>query len=213
MQQTLCLSNLPQAIKQKTDVACFSSLGRYTSKLHLTLYGIIKTRHMKKATILITTLFLFVFANAQPDHLLKSVFMYNFGTLIEWPASYKSGQFIIGVYGNTPTYNELVKMASQKKIGSQSITVKKISSVSEAGSCHMVLISPEKAGETSSMQSAIGSKSTLIITDKPGAAKSGAGISFTKVSSKIRFELNKANCSKQNLKVSSNLEKLAIIVN
>jgi len=167
---------------------------------------------MKKAAILAVILFSVIIAQAQPDHLLKSVFIYNFGTLIEWPASYKSGQFVIGVYGNTPTYNELVKMSSQKKIGSQSISVKKISSTSEATGCHLVLISPDKAGETANMQKAIGSKSTLIVTDKAGAAKEGAGISFTQVSSKIRFELNKANCAKQNLKISGNLEKLAIPV-
>lgn len=168
---------------------------------------------MKKLLILIFALSSSLIMSAQPEFLLKSVFMYNFGTLIEWPASYKSGAFVIGVYGNTPIYNELTKMAAQKKIGSQSITVKKIASVSEAASCHMVLIAPGKAGETAAVKAAIGSKSTLIVVDKAGAAKGDAGISFTKQNAKIRFELNKANCTKQKLKVSSNLEKLAIPVN
>ena len=42
---------------------------------------------------------------------MKSIFIMNFAKLIEWPESYRQGDFVVGVVGNTPLYLELIKMA------------------------------------------------------------------------------------------------------
>jgi hypothetical protein len=55
-------------------------------------------------------------------------------------------------------------------------------------------------------------KSTLIVTEKLGLAKQGSAINFIIENNKQRFELNKSNIEKYNLKVSSTLEALAIKV-
>ena len=44
-------------------------------------------------------------------------------------------------------------------------------------------------------------------------AKQGSAINFVIVGSRQKFELNKTNVTKHNLKVASTLEKLAVIVN
>jgi hypothetical protein len=60
--------------------------------------------------------------------------------------------------------------------------------------------------------SKIRGKSTLIITEKPGLARQGAAINFVVQENKTKFELNKGNAEKYDLKVSSNLLSLAIVV-
>ena len=49
-------------------------------------------------------------SNAQIDK-LKSVFIYNFAKSTNWPASYKTGDFVIGVLGKTNVSAELKKIA------------------------------------------------------------------------------------------------------
>ena len=55
-------------------------------------------------------------------------------------------------------------------------------------------------------------KSTLVVTDKSGMAKQGASINFVSIDNKQKFELNKSNLAKMDLKVSSSLVQLAIVV-
>lgn len=167
---------------------------------------------MNRLLILIAAIFSFFAASAQ-EALFKSVYIYNFGSLIEWPAADRTGDFVIGVYGSSPVQAELAKVAAQKKMGTATIQVKSLSSASGANGCHIVFIAPDKIGELGAIAQQLKGKSTLVIGDKEGAAKQGAAISFVAVEGKIKFELNKSNCAGSNLKVSQNLEKLAIIVN
>jgi hypothetical protein len=144
---------------------------------------------------------------------IKAVFLYNFTKYIEWPPSYKEGNFVIGILGtNSNLIAELNKMAAQKMAGNQKIEVKILVSTAEAGKCHIVFIQPDKGTELADVVSKCKGKSALIVTEKPGLAKQGAAINFVVQENKQKFELNKANAEKFNLKVSSNLASLAIVV-
>lgn len=165
---------------------------------------------MKKIILSLTIIFFGIVSMAQPVNLLKSVFIYNFANMIEWPQESKTGDFIIGVIGGSGVKGELEKMAASKKVGSQTIVVKHFSSAAEVSSCHIVLVSNDKKGELANVLSK--KDNTLIISEEGGAAKKGAGISFVLVSGKIKFELNKKNVVDSGLKVGGSLEKLAILV-
>lgn len=45
----------------------------------------------------------------------QSIFIYNFIKYIKWPDSYNSGNFIIGVVGNSDIVASLEQMAAAKK--------------------------------------------------------------------------------------------------
>ena len=70
----------------------------------------------------------------------QAMFIYNFSRLIEWPANYKSGPFVIGVLGNSNTYTELVTYTENKSVGSQPIQVKKFDDIAEIGTCHILFV-------------------------------------------------------------------------
>ena len=40
---------------------------------------------------------------------LKALYIYNFATLTDWPSDYKSGDFVIGVLGESSVFDELQK--------------------------------------------------------------------------------------------------------
>lgn len=144
---------------------------------------------------------------------IKAVFLYNFTKYIEWPPAYKEGNFVIGVLGSNATLmSELNKLASAKMAGTQKFEIRNLTSFEGATKCHILYIQPEKGGELSEVISKVKGKSTLIVTEKPGLARQGAAINFVVQDNKTKFELNKANAEKYNLKVSSNLSSLAIVI-
>lgn len=142
---------------------------------------------------------------------IKAIYIYNFTKYIEWPADYKEGNFVIGIYGtNAPLLSELSKMAASKMVGSQKLEIKNLSSPAEAGQCHILYILGDNSGQLPEIISKIKGKSTLLVTDKPGMAKQGSGINFSIVENKQKIELNRANIEKYKLKVASTLVEMAV---
>jgi hypothetical protein len=143
---------------------------------------------------------------------MKAIFIMNFTKLIEWPQPYREGNFVVGVIGESPLFNELSEMAKTKKVANQSLQIKKFSSPSEISNCHILYLSKDESGEISEVIKKIKTNSTLIITEETGLVDRGAGINFIIKDNRQKFELNKKNVEKYKLKVSSNLESLAFIV-
>lgn len=143
---------------------------------------------------------------------IKAVFIYNFTRYIEWPKSYKSGDFTIGVVGETPLYTELTKMTQTKKVANQVLKVRKFKSAAEVSQCHILYVAKEKSGDLNAVLKQVKGNSTLIVTEQDGLVDKGAGINFVIKNNRQKFELNKGNVMKYKLKISSNLEALAYTV-
>lgn len=161
----------------------------------------------KLMPILLLIIGFFSTANAQVSK-LQPFFIYNFIKQIEWPSS--TGDFVIGVVGQSEITAELVKLSKTKKVNDRKIVVKHFSSVSDISACHILFV---PASHTSSLQKAIeklGSSSTLVITEAEGAISQGAAINFVIRESRQRFQVSKENASKKGVKISSYLIKLAV---
>ena len=143
---------------------------------------------------------------------LKAVFIMNFTKLIDWPESTRKGDFVIGVIGNSPLHTELVKMAKTKKVANQSLNVQKFNNPNEIKSCHILFVSKNKSLEISSIVNKTKPYNTLVVTENPGLIDKGSGINFVVKNNRQKFELNKKNVERYNLKISSSLESLALTV-
>lgn len=142
---------------------------------------------------------------------IKAIYIYNFTKYIEWPDSYKNGNFVIGVIGNNiALINELNKMATSKTVGSQKLEIKNIASPDVT--CHIIYLLSDNSSQLTDVIEKNKSKCTLIITDKAGLAAKGAGINFVIQENKQKIELNKSNIERYKLKVASSLVELAIQV-
>jgi hypothetical protein len=143
---------------------------------------------------------------------MKAIFIMNFTKLIEWPVSYREGNFVVGVIGDSPLYTELTKMAKTKKVANQSLEIKKFPAVQDIKKCHILFVSENKSQHITSVVKKVKPNSTLIITSKQGLVDRGSGINFIVKNNRQKFELNKKNVESYSLKVSSNLEALAFTV-
>ena len=145
---------------------------------------------------------------------IKAVFIYNFTKYIEWPSDYQSGEFTIGILGDNPAlFKELDNMSKVKKVANRAFKIKSISSVEDLNKQHILYIPEDSKASVSSVISKLKGKSTLLVTESPGLAKQGSAINFIIVGNRQKFELNKTTVSNHNLKVSSTLEKLSVLVN
>jgi hypothetical protein len=140
----------------------------------------------------------------------QTLFIYNFSRLIEWPASYRSGPFVIGVLGASEVTVELESYTKGKKVGAQDISVIRYKTPQEISTCHILFVPFSKTKQVPEILGILNGKSTLIITEKAGALEEGSAINFVILQDKMKFELKPENAIKFGIKFSSKLQEMSM---
>jgi hypothetical protein len=165
---------------------------------------------MKKVYLLILLVLFFMPLRSQTVIAkAQAMFIFNFSRLIEWPAAYRSGNFIMGVIGTSSVADELEVYASGKKVGAQNIQVIRYKTPQEIAVCHILFVPFAKTKQIGEIAAALQSKNTLIITEKNGALEDGAAINFLILADKIKFEIKPDNIIRYGLKYSAKLQEMA----
>ena len=133
---------------------------------------------------------------------LKALMVYQFATKIDWPTQYKSGSFVIGVYGNDELYEEIEKNHGSKPVGTQSIRVKKYTSLADIDRCHILLIDKSKSGYIKQLVRKFKPYSTLVVSESNSGLQDGATINFIVQNNRNIFELSKSNAQSSKLIIS-----------
>lgn len=141
---------------------------------------------------------------------VKALYLYNFATLIDWPADDRKGNFVIGVYGSKEgVYDNLKTKFEGKAIGSQEIVIKSFTSSSQIDRAHILYVTPMKSSSYPSLETKFKNKSTLMVTEKDGYLSKGAAINFVVSGTSQKFEINKSNAKKHKLIIADRLLNLA----
>jgi hypothetical protein len=165
---------------------------------------------MKKITILLITIVLASSVYSQTSiPKAQSLFIYNFSRMIEWPATYRTGDFIIGVLGTAEVAGELETYTKGKKVGAQNIQILRYKTPAEIQQCHILFVPFVRTKQLSEVMTVVGNKSTLVITEKTGALNEGAAINFIILEDRMRFELRAENANKLGIKFSAKLQEMS----
>lgn len=151
-------------------------------------------------------------AQERPIHEVYSMMVFNFTKYVQWPDHTATGEFVIGVIGNSDVYATLNTWYGGKPRGTKTYVIKKFSSAAEVTDCHVVFIDKSKSGEFEPVNTKVKGKGTLVITDKNGLGEKGSGINFKTIDNKLKFELNQKALEASNLKVSGALSSMAILI-
>jgi len=165
---------------------------------------------MKKLFFASVILVLFTINVKGQNEKLQANYIYNIVKYIEWPAAYKTGDFVIGVLGNSSVTKELKKLAETKKVFNQKITIVEFNSTDQISKCHVLFISKLSSGLISIAVAKVGANATLIIGESEGLATQGAGINFIVQEDVVSFQLNEVSIKKRGLQVDSKLKSLAL---
>ena len=140
-----------------------------------------------------------------------SVFLYSFTKYIEWPQEARDGDFIIAVVGNQKLLQEMQTAVAGRKAGTQTIKVVEAKNVTDLTRVHMVFISDMKSGATDDFVAHFKGKPVLVVTERDGLVKKGAGVSFLIADDNtLKFQMNEPALSEARLKASSAILALAL---
>ena len=148
----------------------------------------------------------------ETDYKMASLFIYNFGKYIDWPDESRKQEFLIGVYGNDDVKNQLLKTIGTKTMNGTPIVIKQFTNPEEGLNCNMVFVTYPESSKLTSVANVLKDKPVLIVSEKQGLLKKGAGINlFTddEDAYKTKFEINKKSIELKHLKVAGSLVKLA----
>lgn len=150
------------------------------------------------------------------EHTLKALFLYNFGSYVEWPSAAFAGgaeSFVIGVLGPSPIDPTLREIATSKTIGGRRIVVKQFSTAAEVTPCQILFVTSgvNPPGQQAAIER-LGDLPVLIVGESPGFARRGGCVNFFIEANKIRFEINVEAARLRGLKISAKLLALAKIV-
>jgi len=151
-------------------------------------------------------------AQSADNYAVHANIIYHFTKYIDWPASKKTGDFIIGVYGDSPLYDELKKNVANKMVGSQKILVKKIGSIDATQKTHIVFVSEEMSGSIKKISTETKDYSVLVVSEQEGFAKRGSCINFIIESERLKLEINQTNIEQRNLSIASELLQLGKVI-
>jgi hypothetical protein len=148
----------------------------------------------------------------QNDYAVQANIIYHFTKYIDWPDDKKNGDFVIGIVGESPLFEELKNSVSSKTVGGQRIVIKKFAGGAPAYNCHILFISEEASGSIKRIATVTANTSTLLVTELEGLARKGSCINFIIVDDHLKLEINKTNIERRNLNIATELLSLGIIV-
>jgi len=142
---------------------------------------------------------------------LKAVFLYNFTKYIDWEPSTEN-DFIIGIIGNAAIEKPISEIAKTNTVNNKNIVIRHFNNPEEIGACNILFIPYGTTYPISSILDKAG-HGVLTVSEKPGMGNQGTAFNFVIKENKLKFEANLKAISDAGLKASSQLLKLAIIIN
>ena len=165
--------------------------------------------------VLFLVLFLQQAIAQQLNPKLVSAFVYNFTQNISWPASQKTGTFVIGVYKSAAIADNFTRAIANRMVGDQSIVLKTVENINEQDKYSILFIPLKESGSIPQISQALKGKPILIISEKPGLWRKGSSINLFLDEDddyKTKFELNKTAIESTGMLITNKLLQLAATV-
>jgi hypothetical protein len=147
------------------------------------------------------------------DYSVHANIIYHFTKYINWPDDKKTGDFVIGVVGDSPLFDKLKTLTGlNKTAGSQRIVVKKYSASVKSFDCHILFIGEEESSLLKRIASTTSASSILLVTESEGSARKGSCINFVIADDRLKLEINKKNIEQRDLGIATELLNLGTVV-
>jgi hypothetical protein len=139
--------------------------------------------------------------------------IYRLTKYIDWPDESNSGEFVIGIIGESPLFEELSALSKGKKVGNQPIVVRYLSPDAQSYKAQILFISENQSGNLKRIANITEGHPTLIVSERNNLISKGSCINLKVIGEQLKLEFGKSNIERRNLKVASELLRLGVIVN
>jgi hypothetical protein len=141
------------------------------------------------------------------NYTVYALYVVNMAKYSSWPSL--EGELNIVVFGKSKTYDELMKQ-NGKSVNGHVLKIRQAEEITDLGHAHIVYLSDGKSASLSNILKETEGKPVMIITEREGLFKKGAGFSFIILeNSTLRYDMNNSELEKRMIKVSKNLTSLA----
>lgn len=154
-------------------------------------------------------------AAAPTEYEVKAAFLYNFAKFVQWPEGALGGQaepFVVGVLGEDPFGHILDQTLEGKTVSSHPIALRRFASLEDAGRAHVLFLGISREAELVRVLNALRGRPVLSAGETEEFAKRGGIVGFKTSDKRVRFDINLDRAEESQLKISSQLLKLATIV-
>ncbi len=148
------------------------------------------------------------------EYQVKAAFLYNFAKFVDWPACEsceESRILMVGILGDDP-FGKEIQTIDGKRVKNKVLQVVQSNTLKELQNCDVLFISSSAKAELPRILEKLKGRPVLTVSDTKGFAHSGVMINLFNLENKIRFEVNPVAVEQSGLKISSQLLKLATIV-
>ena len=165
-------------------------------------------RRTRRLTPILAMCFpLLAHAAAFSEYELKAAFVYNFASFADWPPKAAPGMSFC-VIGQDP-FGRALDALEGKIVKGQSLSVRRLSNISEARTCRVLFISASEVTNLPRLLAAVKDLPVLTVADVEDAAHQGVIIGLGIEKQRITFEINTAAARNANIVLSSRLLSLA----
>lgn len=173
-------------------------------------------RACRKKLIMVTAISLLITGSsikAQPqiNYAVHANIIYRFTKYIDWPDEMKSGDFIIGIIGDTPLFDVLNNFIRNKMAGSQRIIIKRFDRSEMAFDCHILFVAEDASSSMKKIASRIADSPTLIVSESEALQNKWSCINFVIVHEHLQLEINTKNIAHRRLNIANELLNLGMV--
>jgi hypothetical protein len=145
---------------------------------------------------------------------VKAAFVYNFIRFVEWPGRpLPPSDHPINLYilGNDEAADATAALDG-KTVRGRKIVVRRVAGVAGIEKCQVLFIGQSVKSQARAILEAVRNLPILTIADFPGFARSGGIVNFVPAEQRLSFEINQVAAERKGLRLSSQLLKVARIV-
>ena len=144
---------------------------------------------------------------------LQALYLYNFAKFIEWPEKVfaaKQTPLRLCIYGEKPSdIRQSVGSIEGKQVQGRDVAIRRNATLNELNDCQIVFVPSDEKRWLSEVLRIAHASSALTVSDMDDFVESGGGVGLLTVDRQIRFEFNLDATQAAQLKISSQLLKLA----
>ena len=162
---------------------------------------------ISKIHLLLCVILFSVTVKAQTtNYQVYSLYVVNIAKYSAWPSV--SGEFNITVFGKSKVYDELVKQ-NGKIVNGHAVKVKQAENLNDIGDPQIIYLADGKSSALDDILKMTDGKSIMIISEREGLHKRGAGFSFVVMENgTLRCDINNTDLEKRQIRISKNLTAL-----
>jgi hypothetical protein len=151
---------------------------------------------------------------APSEYAVKAAFIYNFAKFTEWPPAAGGGTrdpIVLCAFAGEP-YDAALASIDGKSVQGRTLRVRRGLRPIEIKSCHVVFIAASEERRIPELLRAAAKAPVLTVGDSDGFAEGGGMIGLINADNRVQFEINNDAAQRVNLKIGSQLLRLARLV-